>query len=638
MRTELSQAGRVIVIDEISSDIPQAFTVCIKDPSDWEEIHNYIINENEIDGIPNRRITCISQMQCSPKRSVYEMSFDEADVLRQHSKVEWVVKSSMHNPVVLEQRKYDEEFDRHATTDRFREDVRSLRDGYDLTGRPFNYTQWGLLRNQSVDNSPFRDSNVSTGTTYQPSDPGHYSLSGKNVDVVIMDTGVSWRHPEFLKPGVSSFVDKDSTRVRDILIHGASEYNINWANEGLVAPGSGTLSNYTVANALESSTFNGSWHGSHVAGTAAGNQFGAAFESNIWSIACIDRSDVGFADPSDGFDYIRVWHKNKPINPETGRKNPTIVNGSWGFRQFVRYNQAYTANFRGETLSSVDVEASGSYQPAIYYIQTNSTYYEFVSKHATSQTTTDELFDDALCDDIIVVLAAGNSGNPSGKQDVPGGVDYDNQFLTGTFYYGGVVSESQGSVDEYFNRPGTPAIAHIGKPDAPINVGALDSFVYTTGISSERKASFSNTGPAIDVFAAGVDVLSPWNASGSGFYADPRDGNYYNRYLQGTSMATPNVCGVLACYLEANPSANRVAARNWLYDRGSIVVNSGVGNLVYDQFGATDPVGAGTSLEYWSDTYGLKGATPRILYNPYANNNVPRIVNLDLTGISFKQS
>ena len=54
---------------------------------------------------------------------------------------------------------------------------------------------------------------------------------------------------------------------------------------------------YNVANALESSTFNGSWHGSHVAGTAAGNQFGAAFESNIWSIACIDRSDVGFSDP-----------------------------------------------------------------------------------------------------------------------------------------------------------------------------------------------------------------------------------------------------------------------------------------------------------------------------------------------------
>ena len=82
MRTEISEAGRVVVIDEFSSDTPQAFTVCIKNPSDWEEIHNYIINENEIDGIPNRRISCISEMQCSTKRSVYEMSVNEAEILQ----------------------------------------------------------------------------------------------------------------------------------------------------------------------------------------------------------------------------------------------------------------------------------------------------------------------------------------------------------------------------------------------------------------------------------------------------------------------------------------------------------------------------------------------------------------------------
>ena len=50
------------------------------------------------------------------------------------------------------------------------------------------------------------------------------------------------------------------------------------------------------------------------------NQFGLAFESNIWSIACVDRSDLGWSEPSDGFDYIKVWHKNKPINPLTGQK------------------------------------------------------------------------------------------------------------------------------------------------------------------------------------------------------------------------------------------------------------------------------------------------------------------------------
>ena len=68
-----------------------------------------------------------------------------------------------------------------------------------------------------------------------------------------MDTGVRWDHPEFLLPGVSSFADKNSTRVRDIIIHGASEYGINWSGEGLVAAGSGSLANYDVARVLGSS-------------------------------------------------------------------------------------------------------------------------------------------------------------------------------------------------------------------------------------------------------------------------------------------------------------------------------------------------------------------------------------------------
>jgi hypothetical protein len=636
MRTEVNEAGRVIVIDEFSSDTPQSFTVCVKDPTDWEEIHNYIIEENEIDGIPNRRISCISEMQCSSKRSVYEMSVDEAEVLRQHPKVDWVVRSSMYNPVVLKQRKYDEEFDRHATTNRFKQNIINLRTNESLSGDPLNYTQWGLYRHQLT-------SNVGIGTSTLPVSDCQYSLTGKNVDVVIMDTGVRWDHPEFLKSGYTSVpvgvATETVSRVRDIIIHGEEDYGITWSDHGLIAPGTGALAGYARTSALQSDTFNGSWHGSHVAGTAAGNQFGAAFESNIWSIACIDRSDVGFADPSDGFDYIRVWHKNKPINPETGRRNPTIVNGSWGLRQFVNFNSAYTANFRGQTLSSANIEVDPTYQPAIYYIDTIAgTYYEFTSKHATSQTTTDELFDDTDCDDLIVCLAAGNSGNTSGKQDIPGGVDYDNQFLTGTFYYGDVVAESQGSVDEYFNRPGTPAISHIGQPDAPIRVGALDSFVYTSGISSERKANFSNTGPAIDVFAAGVNVLSPWNNVGSDLYTDPRNSNYYNRYLQGTSMAAPNVCGVLATYLESNPSANRIDVRNWLYRHGSRIVDSGVGNSFCDQYGATDPVGAGTSVSYWIDAFGLKGATPRVLYNPFTNNTKPKFTDVTVSGISFKQS
>ncbi|BCV08462.1 MAG: hypothetical protein CM15mL5_2370 [uncultured marine virus] len=78
----------------------------LQNESDWTEIHNYIINENDIDDIPNRKDKLHEDMpNFSPKRAVYSMSVNEANILRNHSKVEWVEQSTMYNPVVLEQRK-----------------------------------------------------------------------------------------------------------------------------------------------------------------------------------------------------------------------------------------------------------------------------------------------------------------------------------------------------------------------------------------------------------------------------------------------------------------------------------------------------------------------------------------------------
>ena len=47
--TSLNDAGRIIVSDDaITDDTPQNFVVCVKNESDWNEIHNYIINVNQI--------------------------------------------------------------------------------------------------------------------------------------------------------------------------------------------------------------------------------------------------------------------------------------------------------------------------------------------------------------------------------------------------------------------------------------------------------------------------------------------------------------------------------------------------------------------------------------------------------------
>ena len=612
--TSINDAGRVIVtMPEITEDTAQNFTVSVKNENDWEEIHNYIINENEIDGIPNRKIDCTSEMKCSSKRGVYNMSVKEANVLRNHPKVDWVEPSSLYNPIVLEQRKYDEEFDKHIFTDRFRDStIRNLRPNSAATDSTseLDYTQWGLHRHQSKYN------NYGTNTTL--ASDSQYSLTGKNVDVVIMDTGVRWDHPEFLLPGVSSFADKNSTRVRDIIIHGASEYGINWSSEGLVAAGSGSLANYDVARVLGSSIPSYDYHGSHCAGTAAGNMFGAAFEANIWSIACIDRSDVGFSEPADGFDYIKVWHKNKPVNPLTGRKNPTVVNCSWGFRQFFNSDNSYTASFRGSSYTKTNVDASATAVPAVYYLSYGfGTYREFTSVKTTSQAEANEVANDADCKNMIFVCAAGNS---NGKQEFINGVDYNNEITSGTYFY-------NSGYDNYYNRPGTPSITNIGNDNAWIKVGSIDADRQSG--SQERCSSFSDRGPAIDIWAAGSNILSPY--AGEDSFADPRDNNFYLQMISGTSMATPNVVGVIATYLESNPSADQAKVREWLFNEGSTIVSTTDYYDPYTSNGANDAF-------YWGSTYSLKSSPRRILYNPYANNRTITLSGLELTGISFKQS
>jgi len=68
-------------------------------------------------------------------------------------------------------------------------------------------------------------------------------------------------------------------------------------------------------------------HGAHTAGTVAGNTCGWARDANIYQISPLSEQGIG---ATIIWDYIRAFHRNKPINPATGRRNPTICNCSYG--------------------------------------------------------------------------------------------------------------------------------------------------------------------------------------------------------------------------------------------------------------------------------------------------------------------
>ncbi len=68
-----------------------------------------------------------------------------------------------------------------------------------------------------------------------------------------------------------------------------------------------------------------------------------------------------------------------------------------------------------------------------------------------------------------------------------------------------------------------------------ISVGATDI--------TDTRASFSNYGICVDLFAPGVNIKSTWH----------RPDDDATNTISGTSMACPHVTGVAALYLENHP-------------------------------------------------------------------------------------
>jgi subtilisin family serine protease len=96
--------------------------------------------------------------------------------------------------------------------------------------------------------------------------------------------------------------------------------------------------------------------------------------------------------------------------------------------------------------------------------------------------------------------------------------------------------------------------------------GTVEALTVGATDINDNRASFSNWGSCVDVFAPGVNITSSWGT-----------GDTATNTISGTSMATPHVAGAAARYLATNPSASPSAVANALLTNATLnkVVNPG---------------------------------------------------------------
>ncbi|CAR63236.1 hypothetical cyanophage protein [Synechococcus phage S-RSM4] len=368
--------------------------------------------------------------------------------------------------------------------------------------------------------------------------------NGRHVDVVIVDDPVSydsgeWESPS--QPGVSRFVQYQWFNELNSWVSGPDGDDDNQ-----------TLPTGTITYGTNAAT--PQYHGIHVTGTACGQHYGWANEANIYNLAVTDSWPSG---QSVGalliFDYLRAFHLNKAINPTTGKRNPTITNHSYGGiynmpNSNLQFGDVTQVIWQGTVYNAGNPGPSGWTQAGVE--QDFGLRFGVDTYPAWSSAVAADV-QDAIEDGVVIIGAAGNDNMLMAEVN---DANWNNLVtITGV-----------GTI--YLNRGAWP-----NSPDSgAINVGALSDH------SQFRRSTYTQFGPAVDVFAPGDAILSSYGNTGF------NDGKYSVGYyypIQGTSMASPQVCGVIACAAGGKERFTQSDARKYLND------TSVLGDMTFDVSG-----------------------------------------------------
>jgi len=521
----------------------ELFQVTIKRGEDIQAFYDDMETPGGALHIPERKIEC-SNRQPTSRTTGYMLTLEEAQQVSYDDRVEVVVPQSILDKQQLEtQATYSGRFDKSNNVGG---SLFTKSDGTNgITYTQVDHHSWGILRHFETSNRSGWGTDAATSSGRYVDDTVTYSASGRNVDIIIVDNHTWSDHAEF------------SDRIVDY----------NWGQHYNTITG-GTNYTYTLDAARASRVGEEDGHPTAAASYAAGTRFGLAKHANVYNFSGRAEKELSGGDSTDRtFAYMREFHRTKPINPATGRKNPTIVSISLGTVNY--YSGASFVHFQGTDLDKGDgstfltdaeLLARGVMQTTDSAFTSNTNFY------VNSPIPVSDLVD-AIAEGIIVVTSGGNNNRYT---DVEGGPNWDNYIVAGSAYVN----------KDYFFNGYYPFRDYYMRGDnfsynGAINVGALSN------LSDERKADFSNWGPGIDVYAAGEMVMGAQMtqsiAFGNPYYGQENNVGTWDTMgsQNGTSYAAPFIAGMIACLAEIYPTLTQAQATQWLQDNA-------VTGLMYD--------------------------------------------------------
>jgi len=446
-------------------------------------------------------------------------------------------------------------------------------------------TNWGFARCSSLSGSQPWNKNFK------------YRKTGKNVDVVIVDGGITRNHPEY---GPSSRVKTINWSLFSPLTS-QTTLNVSVVNNRFAINGVASDTVYVVKDAASPTRFRTQVYNfvldgtttlgrPFYIGTAIGSPYGSSYVTNngadsgtvtltVYSAA--DASSLGLVSNPNTMYYFgiggfiggiisRTDYNTQADNEffytdQSGHGSHvtgTVAGSAYGWAPNADIYSikltigsalyGYPGNGTGIARAFGDLKrwhldkiSRGINRPTV----TNHSYGTTIG---TNDPVSDNATKDLTDNGIHFVHAAGNS---YGFITTPTDPAYNTQRNTVAG-----LALCRGS------SPCYPSSLWTNHENNPVHeVGALGSYDGNPNV----KADYSNYGPGVSIYAPGTYVLSVWPNQTYGNYIIPGWGI---RKINGTSMASPQVCGVLATILEDHPNLSPQEAKNFL--RSMAIVDS----------------------------------------------------------------